>query len=682
MNVNEGNSVDAVGRNIRIEVYPILIPKVHPSKLIDFDVEIYNHSKNGLVWDKEFPVNLSYRWYMSDGSIVIPDGDRIKIGSFILPQERRKFRITVQIPEMVGDFVLRFSCVQEGQFWFCEQFQGGGFDVAVSIAEPAVWPIELNEMIAARALRGGVVARDLAAKLAVAPIICAPEGEVAEAAEVAEARSIEPMPDLALMAPRPIEHLEPLSLDVDKGRVAAAVRSIEHQFAPKASGFGWRQWLSHPLKTFVRTLNTMLSQSSIGITIDGIARSSKELAENLIATQVMLQKMEHENQLRARHYADVGSAQAEQFHQSIKAIFTIAQSLQGAVSDLTRETRLNSQVSLENTKILEKIESDQLRVEKVSRGIAELCRSMQLSLLEFSQMPSDMAALKNQNSALNDTMFRIDQSHGYLFNKIDNLLWRQVFSLPANELVACRNAAGLILIPQNDLDAISYYSSGSFPEPGTLSIVQKLLKPGGRFIDVGANVGMFSLVASRAVGSTGRVWAIEPTPSTLSALKTTLRLNGVSEFVTVLECAAGNEKGTVQINVGQTSGHNSLLPLQDSQNSIDVPMVVLDDVIGNEKVDLIKIDVEGWETEVLKGLRRTIEANLGVTIILEYAPSHLQRAGRDIADWLSDLQAFDLDIFEIDESTATVSPLRLSNLDKVESLNLLMSKHLQPGLRL
>lgn len=315
--------------------------------------------------------------------------------------------------------------------------------------------------------------------------------------------------------------------------------------------------------------------------------------------------------------------------------------------------------------------------------------------LIFKESILDIVAVTNNNKILlseneikiNNIRDILDKSYDFLqknsdsaFSKIDALLLRQVFSLPQRESVVCRNSAGLFLIPESDIDAIAYYSDGTLPEPGTLSVLNKLLIPGGRFVDVGANLGLFSVVASRRVGTAGRVWAIEPTPSTIAALKVTLQLNGVDKIVTLLECAAGAEKGEAKLHIGRTCGHNSILPLDDAKDMVDVPVVALDTLLSGERVDVIKIDVEGWEMNVLKGLENTLRANPQISVILEFGPSHLKRANYGITEWLDELRKFDMDLYEIDEWSGALNPLRATGLEIVESINLLMTNHLPAGL--
>ena len=271
----------------------------------------------------------------------------------------------------------------------------------------------------------------------------------------------------------------------------------------------------------------------------------------------------------------------------------------------------------------------------------------------------------------------------YMFAKVDALLHRQVFPATSSGKIICRNAKGLFAVPERDMDALAYFTAGQLPEAGSLAVVERLLQPGDTFVDVGANVGLFSIVAGRRVGSRGKVLSFEPAPETMSALTATVRLNGLGSIVSLHQSAAGRKAGTAKLYVGQTCGHSSLLPLDESKETIEVPMVALDEVIGDQKIDLIKIDVEGWELEALQGLRKTLANNPQASVLLEFGPSHLQRAGVEISTWISTLQALGMTLFEIDEDSASLSPLRSQGLEDIVSINLLLSRnpetHLNQG---
>jgi FkbM family methyltransferase len=145
-------------------------------------------------------------------------------------------------------------------------------------------------------------------------------------------------------------------------------------------------------------------------------------------------------------------------------------------------------------------------------------------------------------------------------------------------------------------------------EPGETRLFNELLNPGDTFVDVGAHIGWFTTLAAQRVSPRGQVIAFEPYPANASALKENLALNS-SQNVRVLEMALGGNPGTLSLHRGVDSGGvTGLNWVHDDQ--VDVPMTTLDEVIaGSTAIALLKIDVEGWEANVLRGgvdtLRRT-----------------------------------------------------------------------------
>ena len=99
-------------------------------------------------------------------------------------------------------------------------------------------------------------------------------------------------------------------------------------------------------------------------------------------------------------------------------------------------------------------------------------------------------------------------------------------------------------------------------------MIAALVGEGDFVIDIGADIGLVTIPAARAVGSMGQVIArIEPASHVVDLLCRTLALNGVSDRVTVHPCAAGEAVGATTLNLGATSGHSSLLPLADAVGS-------------------------------------------------------------------------------------------------------------------
>jgi FkbM family methyltransferase len=167
--------------------------------------------------------------------------------------------------------------------------------------------------------------------------------------------------------------------------------------------------------------------------------------------------------------------------------------------------------------------------------------------------------------------------------------------------------------------------AGSNETPVQQALAQ-LLRPGDVFYDIGCNIGFFTIVGARLVGPGGRVVAMEPVPQNASIARSNVARNGF-ENVQVLELAIGAETKVQNIFVSRHAGGSTLStvePPPDVTGTIPVNVATLDHAIDAEKLRapaLIKIDVEGTEIDVLKGMTRTL-AKVKPTLIIEVdAPS-------------------------------------------------------------
>jgi FkbM family methyltransferase len=154
------------------------------------------------------------------------------------------------------------------------------------------------------------------------------------------------------------------------------------------------------------------------------------------------------------------------------------------------------------------------------------------------------------------------------------------------------------------------FARGEF-EPGESAVVRELLRPGDLAVDAGANLGWFSLVMAAAVSPGGEVWAIEPMPPILPALRRNLELNDALA-VRLFEVALGETPGTTEIHVfaGLPHGHASVSTLDRSDyRSHEVERRTLDDLLAGARVPaFVKLDVEGSERDVLRGAEATLAA--------------------------------------------------------------------------
>ena len=136
-----------------------------------------------------------------------------------------------------------------------------------------------------------------------------------------------------------------------------------------------------------------------------------------------------------------------------------------------------------------------------------------------------------------------------------------------------------------------------------IRFVRRLLRPGMRTIDVGANHGVYTLAMARTVGPQGQVWAFEPTPATADFLQQSLELGGFRQ-VRLLRSAVSDRSGTARFNAGAHSELNAIAAGDGAPGGIEVDVATLDGLaaeLGWRDIDFIKIDAEGHERSVFLG---------------------------------------------------------------------------------
>ena len=184
-----------------------------------------------------------------------------------------------------------------------------------------------------------------------------------------------------------------------------------------------------------------------------------------------------------------------------------------------------------------------------------------------------------------------------------------------------RLAFGAWWIPRQD-HVSRPLKDGKF-ETSEVAFVSRFLKPGMTVLDIGAHHGLYTLLASRRVGRTGKVIAFEPSPRERKALRLHLKINSCSN-VTVQSQALSDEnsQGTLHVVEAWAAGCNSLRPpdVPAKTSPVKVEVERLDDWLANhqiEQVDFIKLDVEGAELAVLLGAANLLERRPRPVIIAE-----------------------------------------------------------------
>lgn len=168
--------------------------------------------------------------------------------------------------------------------------------------------------------------------------------------------------------------------------------------------------------------------------------------------------------------------------------------------------------------------------------------------------------------------------------------------------------------------------TGTWETPYTEAF-KSLLRPGARVVDVGANLGWYALVAAPIVGREGRVYAVEPNPELARMVYWSLRTNGFGAFSKVFEVAVGDVPDVVDlVSRPDMPGGGYIRPtvhtVEDpAPSTTRVASVPLDTLLAEEPepIDVLKMDVEGWEGMAIRGLRATMDRSPGLRMLIEWS---------------------------------------------------------------
>jgi FkbM family methyltransferase len=211
-----------------------------------------------------------------------------------------------------------------------------------------------------------------------------------------------------------------------------------------------------------------------------------------------------------------------------------------------------------------------------------------------------------------------------------------------------RNGA-VIVLNQKDAVVSGAIAFGVYERAET-AFFCAVCQPGMTFLDIGANIGYYTALASGRIGEKGRIIALEPDPENFSYLQQNVAANNARNAVCVPKAASG-EAGILRLYVNkQNRGDNRLYANDLCDSSYEVEVATVDAVLeecGVERVDLVKLDVQGFEGHVLRGMRKTIQRSEALILLTEFWPFGLRSAGTPPEDLLVELEQAGLRLYEL-----------------------------------
>ncbi|MFX0197389.1 MAG: FkbM family methyltransferase [Candidatus Hodarchaeota archaeon] len=196
-----------------------------------------------------------------------------------------------------------------------------------------------------------------------------------------------------------------------------------------------------------------------------------------------------------------------------------------------------------------------------------------------------------------------------------------------------------------------------------MELFLETVKPDMVVLDIGVYIGYYTLLAAREVGPGERVYAFEPDPLSYRLLKHNIYINGYRNIMAVPK-AVSSESCLVQLyQHPYDPTMSSLLARNGWERATLAECTSADKFLGEQKVDLVKMDVEGAELQTLQGMVRTIEKSAGMTMFVEFNPVVLNESGSPPGELISEIRKLGFDcIIRLDEQRNSQGEFELCNL--------------------
>jgi FkbM family methyltransferase len=250
-----------------------------------------------------------------------------------------------------------------------------------------------------------------------------------------------------------------------------------------------------------------------------------------------------------------------------------------------------------------------------------------------------------------------------------NRLGKSVVRRSSGNVLSVRSGGLLIQGPVESWNVLAQIRARTF-EPYEVQLFKDSLEPGMTVLDIGANLGYYTLLAAKLVGRGGRVYAFEADPRTVKHLTANVRINDLSNVVVIPKIASDSKqtRELQQSRVATYSGLHSSMPEDSIVGTALVESITIDDILDGASADVVKCDVEGEEPAVLRGMQRTLQNSPSLRLLVEFNPLALRSAGDDPATFLEELdQTFD-QVFVIDERKQALTPIKSLGLARLANL--------------
>ena len=214
-------------------------------------------------------------------------------------------------------------------------------------------------------------------------------------------------------------------------------------------------------------------------------------------------------------------------------------------------------------------------------------------------------------------------------------------------------------------------------DPFETKVMLSLVRPKDVIVDIGANIGYYTLIFSKITGKGGKVFAFEPGRSNFMILKENLRINNyIDRVVTVNKAVTSEDNREINLYLNNTNhGMNRIFKSEKYGKGTDsiekIGTITLDSYFSHnqiQKVDFVKLDIEGSEYGAIKGMQQTLKNNESIKIITEFHPTSIREFGVDPIEFLELLDSFGFDVWSLDKITKSKKKIIINDKILIDEL--------------
>ncbi|MBC7578503.1 MAG: hypothetical protein H7312_14245 [Tardiphaga sp.] len=235
-----------------------------------------------------------------------------------------------------------------------------------------------------------------------------------------------------------------------------------------------------------------------------------------------------------------------------------------------------------------------------------------------------------------------------------------VTTQPGRQLVNVTTSFGHLVVARSNPALLDFLLDSEALHLGTCSVIQEFLKPGDRFLSIGAGVGLLEMVAAKTLRDAGVVVVCEAGSEAAEAIRAAASINGLADTVRVHDFALAPAK---------TASASEDSDLESAELPLDTILA------AGGKIALVKIEMEGYELTALRAIRRLQNDNPEMAVIVRLAASTLSRSGATLETWLKAVGELGFSARRIDDSAFAAHPFLASDFDHGRPVTLFLAQH-------